>query len=117
MILIASVPKCTRGSGKLTCCKSNCNYIATALEMYASDNGGNYPRGLQQLTVGGYLKELPTCPAAREMTYFNYRVSRNPDHFSFGCVGNNHAKDYQRYPGPSNGFPRYDAELGLIDHP
>ena len=91
-------------------CKSNCKNIATALEMYASDNSGNYPRSLHRLTVGGYLKTIPTCPAASEATYTNYRVSRNPDTFSFACVGNNHA-------GPYDNYPRYDAEESVTDHP
>ena len=32
-----------RAQGQLTACKSNCKNLATALEMYASDNGGRYP--------------------------------------------------------------------------
>lgn len=31
-----------RNYGQLTACKSNCKNIATALEMYAGDNGGHY---------------------------------------------------------------------------
>ncbi len=103
--------------GSLSACKSNCKNIATALEMYASDNCGAYPRSLQQLTVGNYLTFVPTCPAAGELTYTNYRVSRNPDKFSFGCAGNHHARAYTGYAAPSQGFPRYHSEMGLIEHP
>lgn len=38
-----------RNYGQLTACKSNCKNIATALEMYAGDNGGHYPLRLQEL--------------------------------------------------------------------
>lgn len=115
-LILASSIRCHCG-GQLTACKSNCKNIATALEMYASDNHGHYPRKLQQLTVGNYLRQLPTCPTAREMTYTNYHVSQNPDGFRFACVGENHARAYTGYAAPSHGFPRYDAEFGLIDHP
>lgn len=114
--MLMSTLKCHCG-GQLTACKSNCKNIATALEMYSSDFGGRYPSRLQELTVGGYLKKLPTCPTAGEMTYINYHVSQNPDSFRFGCVGNYHEKAYTGYDSPSFGYPRYDAEIGLIDHP
>ena len=117
--LIVEPALCCRGhrQGQLTACKSNCKNIATALEMYASDNSGYYPRSLQQLTCGSYLKTVPTCPAACEITYINYRVTHNPDNFSFACVGNNHAKAYTGYARPCANYPRYAAEVGLIDHP
>ncbi|MBN9417975.1 MAG: hypothetical protein J0I12_21180 [Candidatus Eremiobacteraeota bacterium] len=103
--------------GQLTACKSNCKNIATALEMYSSDNAGAYPDNLQQLIPGNYLRLVPTCPAAGAMTYTNYRVSHNPESFSFACVGNNHAKSYTGFSTSSTNFPQYDAESGLIDHP
>ena len=101
----------------LTACKSNCKNIATALEMYASDNGGRYPATLQQLLPGNYLGKLPTCPEARRMNYTNYRSCQTPDSFSFTCVGNNHAKAYTGFTTSSANFPQYSAESGLLDHP
>lgn len=106
-----------RAQGQLTACKSNCKNIATALEMYASDNQGLYPRDLQQLCQGNYLKVIPTCPTARTMTYSDYRTSPGQGHFSFSCVGNNHAKAYAGFPGPCDNFPQYNDRGGLIDHP
>lgn len=103
--------------GQLTACKSNCKNVVTALEMYASDNQGQYPTELADLIPGNYLKCIPTCPAAGNVTFTDYCVGRNPPRFRFSCVGNNHAKAYTGFATHSDNFPQYDAEQGLIDHP
>ncbi|MBN9418121.1 MAG: hypothetical protein J0I12_21915 [Candidatus Eremiobacteraeota bacterium] len=101
-----------RGQGRLTACKSNEKNIATALEMYASDNAGKYPPDFQPLISGKYLRLIPTCPAASRQTYSeSYQVQTSPDSFSFYCSGHNHDT---LVPA---GFPQYNAETGLIDHP
>ncbi len=106
-----------RCGGGLTACKSNCKNIATALEMYSSDNGGQYPASLDELIPGNYLAKIPTCPAAGSVTYKDYQRTQTPDSFSFTCVGNNHAKAYNGFSTSSNNFPQYSAESGLLDHP
>jgi len=108
--------RCGHGSGQLTMCKSNCKNIATALEMYSSDNHGQYPATLEKLIPGNYLKVIPTCPAARRVTYVYHR-SNEPDSFRFACAGNNHARSYTGFSTSSNNYPRYSAEEGLNDHP
>ena len=107
----------THCGGSLTACKSNLKNMATALELYASDFGGRYPPRLEQLSKGSYLKQIPTCPAAGEMTYTNYHASQNPDDYHLACSGDNHAKAYTGYSAPSYGYPRYSADTGLLDHP
>jgi type IV pilus assembly protein PilA len=110
-----------RAQGQLTACKSNCKNIATALEMYSSDNGGRYPTTAsldQSLTAGNYLKLIPTCPAAGSNTYSaTYAVTQTPDAFSYNCAGNNHGKAYTGFNADSSNYPQYDAEQGLLDHP
>lgn len=110
-----------RAQGQLTACKSNCKNIATALEMYSSDNGGRYPSSGSfeaKLTSGNYLKLIPTCPAAGTNTYSAaFSSVQTPDSFSFYCSGNNHSKAYTGFSTTSSGFPQYSAESGLIDHP
>ena len=106
----------TSCGGQLTACKSNCKNIATALEMYSSDNGGRYPVTLAKLTGGNYLKVIPTCPAAAKVTYL-YHGSSEPDSFRFACSGNNHSKAYSGFSTSSNNYPRYNSEEGLVDHP
>ena len=107
---------CRLQQGPLTACKSNCKNIATALELYSSDNHGRYPATLAKLTEGNYLKLIPTCPGAGRVTYV-YHGSSQPDSFRFACAGNNHAKAYTGFSTSSNNFPRYSAENGLNDHP
>ena len=102
--------------GQLTACKSNCKNIATALEMYASDNKGRYRATLAKLTEGNYLMPMPTCPAAGKVTYL-YHCSSEPDSFRFACAGNNHAKAFSGFSTSSNNYPRYNSEEGLVDHP
>ena len=107
-----------RARGSMTSCKSNCKNTATALEMYATDNHGLYPRYLPDLVPGNYLKQIPTCPAAGNDTYSaSYQVSIDGKAFSFVCTGNNHAKSYAGFKRPSDNFPQYNSRDGLIDHP
>ncbi|MBT9583846.1 hypothetical protein IV102_10910 [bacterium] len=116
-LIVPSTIKCHCG-GPLRACKSNCKNIATALEMYASDNKGRYPRHLTRLIRGNYLRKIPTCPTAGRDTYSqSYRISVNPDSFSYYCTGNNHAKAYSGFRADSTNYPKYDAEQGIIDHP
>lgn len=102
--------------GSLTSCKSNCKNLAIGLEMYASDNGGYYPKSLSELVSGKYLKTIPTCPKAGTVTYTDY-VAEGKKSFSFSCVGNNHAAAYGGFSTSSNNYPKYNGEQGLLDHP
>lgn len=71
-------------------CKKNLNELSTALEMYSTDNTGEYPPELSRLTPN-YLKVLPLCPAARRFTY-DYQVATNPDAYTVSCRGGWHAR-------------------------
>ena len=102
----------------MTACKSNCKNIATALEMYASDNKGRYPQEPALLLRGNYLKVVPSCPAAGKDTYSEtYVVQSRPDDFTFYCKGENHRKAFSSYAGPKENFPQYNSVRGLVDHP
>lgn len=110
-----------RSQGYLVACKSNCKNIATSLELYAGDNLGHYPPAgnfQSSLTSGNYLRNIPNCPATGRDTYSASFVSNSaPDGFSFYCSGNNHPKAYIGFSSSSAGFPQYNAESGLLDHP
>ena len=116
LFLLVTVPGFLRAKdqGQFTHCKSNLKNLATALEMYSSDNGGRYPKRLEEVTPK-YLKELPTCPAGQS-AYSNYQSSQLPDAFSFSCVGNHHATVLKAYGVLSDNFPAYTSERGLIEH-
>lgn len=109
-----------RGAGRtLSGCKSNLKNLATALEMYATDNNGFYPKDWKAMTAGNYLKALPTCPEAKMMTYLDYQaINQGKLHaFSFSCVGDNHHERYAAFRGSSINYPRYNSDKGLGDHP
>ncbi len=99
-----------KSSGQLTACKSNLKNLATALEMYASDNQGQFPDRLEQLLPQQYLRTLPTCPSAGGMSYTDYHVSPRRKGFSVGCCGTAH---------PRNGLnhPRFESQRGLVERP
>ena len=103
-----------RAQGHVTACKSNLKNIGTALEMYATDNQGRYPSPLGKLTsgsMGGYLKQIPTCPAASSDTYTaSYKSTTNPDIFTVYCNGTNHSA----VELPAN-YPAFDSVSGLIE--
>ena len=103
--------------GPLTACKSNLKNMATALEMYAYDFRGEYPERLDQL-VPTYMKTLPTCPEAGEVTYTYRCVGRGKRaNFSMECSGSHHAKQYSAFEGSPLNYPRYHSARGLADHP
>jgi serine/threonine protein kinase len=90
-----------------SCC-ANLRNIATALEMYSTDNRGNYPSALSSLTPN-YLRSIPPCPAAGFDTYSSkYSASNQPDQFLLMCGGKHHS--------PANipdNFPQYSPFEGL----
>lgn len=113
-----------RTRGQLTACKSNLKNLATALEMYASDNQGRFPTQLDQLIPGNYLGQIPTCPSRSAFWTrglaaghdYTYEVTTQPEYFSMCCKGD-HANAYQGFAGDPHYYPRYDSKEGLFDHP
>lgn len=100
-----------RAQGQTTACKSNLKNIATACEMYSTDNKGLYPDSMSKLTPM-YLRFLPTCPSAEADTYSaTYEVATEPhDAYTFYCRGENH-----RAAGLPVDFPQYNSMQGLVD--
>lgn len=108
-----------RGTGFLFCV-SNLKNTGTALEMYATDNTGEFPQSLKSLTPN-YLKTIPTCPSAGADTYSGgYAASRSllsngkpVGAYTVVCSGANHTR---RGNVPPN-FPQYTSTQGLIENP
>lgn len=97
-----------RSQGQATACQSNLKNIGTALEMYSTDNKGHYPDSLGKLTPG-YLRMLPTCPAAGKDTYTkSYTSATEPDVFTVYCSGHHH-----RASGIPADHPSYSSTRGL----
>lgn len=99
-----------RYDGSLISCKSNLKNIGTALEMYAADNQGRYPRELGDLTPN-YLKIIPNCPKPQTNTYSkSYQRHAGPDAFTVFCSGHHHGNR-----GLSADYPQFSSNRGLID--
>ncbi len=116
LFFLMMLPKFSRAgaTGQLAGCESNIKCLATALDMYATDNMGVYPPSLDKITEsnpdGGYMKIIPICPASRLKCSYGYIVSTNPNNFTMWCKGvNTHWN-----AGGSDGYPQYTPGQGLI---
>lgn len=88
-------------------CYSNLKKIGTAMEHYSSDNQGRYPHNLGAITPA-YMLTIPTCPAARKITYL-YTRTEVPDCYTVWCNGNYHKSARE------GRTPEYDTEQGWND--
>lgn len=102
-----------RDPSPLTSCQQNMRNIGTALDMYASDNGGCYPPKMEMLTPD-YLQTIPACPSSRTNRGYidSYRVSKDFNAYTFYCQGDNHSA-----VGVDKNFPHYNSKEGLIYKP
>ncbi|MEQ8221016.1 MAG: serine/threonine-protein kinase [Candidatus Eremiobacterota bacterium] len=103
-----------RKYGQLSACESNLKNLATALEMYATDNKGDYPPALEYLThttgtMGSYMKTIPMCPSSRAKVSYSYIRATNPDNFTLWCS----QPDAHKYVNIENGWPQYTPGQGL----
>ncbi len=96
----------------MTSCKSNLKNVATALEMYSSDNEGRYPTSLGYLTPN-YLKSIPECLAAGKKDTYTASYEAGPTNFTIFCKGENHTR--VGYPRLTANFPQYTAWFGLVE--
>jgi len=102
-------------------CRANLKGLATALELYAADYPGEPGPPLSRL-VPGYLKNLPTCPAARSDTYS--QVEWAGTQFTLCCRGSHHAAlqvpsdrpAFSSASGDITGLPPSPAEKILARH-
>ncbi|MBI2265816.1 MAG: prepilin-type N-terminal cleavage/methylation domain-containing protein [Armatimonadetes bacterium] len=105
MILVPNFLK-ARAQGQYSACQSNAKNIATALEMYSTDNDGHYPvsgaTGTALLVSGNYIKTaMPKCPSAGTDTFSaQYKSASNPDTYSFYCTGSSHKQVLGNTDGP-----------------
>lgn len=91
-------------------CQDSLKNLATALEMYSTDNAGRYPSSLK-LLVPNYLRAIPHCKSTGTDTYSaSYSVAQRPDGFTCLCQGENHADI-----GLEPNFPQYSSFTGLIE--
>jgi len=83
IFLFLNFAGCRSGyQGPTAACESNLKNLATALEMYACDYGGDYPRDLSYID-GIYIKKIPLCPITGYE--YNYSASLAPDNYTIYC--------------------------------
>lgn len=86
-------------------CCNRMGEIATACEMYATDNAGRYPKSME-LLAPRYLKGgVPKCPLGGGA--YNFESKIMPDLYSLQCRGTH----YQR-AGFRPGYPYFAADGG-----
>lgn len=102
-----------RAKGQLTSCCAGLKSIATALEVYGSENGGHFPASLATLTPN-FLKTLPTCPSVHSDTYSaSFLSGSNPDGYTIVCGTLGHV---QCGVSVAN-YPQYTSIRGLVEQP
>lgn len=120
LVLVAVMSACIqqrrtrKASDDLNACKANLRNIATACEIYSTDNCGRYPHSLDQL-VPQYLTTPPQCPASCGQDYnyqfnsgpvaktsYGYVYSTRPDDFTLNCQAR-----YHPTAPPEPNFPNY----------
>ena len=103
----SSPPADGKSRVQLASCKSNLRNMATALEMYSTDNAGRYPKSIGLLTPN-YLKAIPQCAAAQKDTYSAcYQMAAGPDAYTLACQGHHHPQEKR------DDFPRYSSYSGI----
>ena len=108
----------SRDAAKLSNCKYNLRSLATAMESYATDNYGMYPKELPILTkVDGqgqaYIHAIPTCPVAGSAQPYisGYEVVAAPKNaYTIYCRGH-----YHQIMGVDADYPKYSGTRGLIE--
>jgi hypothetical protein len=106
LMAVTAVPLLAQHYRHYSSCRANLQNIATALEMYATDNGGEYPPLLTYLTPS-YLSYIPICPNAEIDTY-SCSYKQGKKEFYVCCLGNNH-------PELLENMPAYSSKQRLIE--
>ena len=82
-------------------CELNLHKLHSALDAYATDNGGRYPQSLEKI-YPRYLASKPQCRTAESYSYGDgYSVSAKGDAFTVCCKGVSHMNS-----GLERDFPR-----------
>ncbi len=100
-------------------CEDNLKNLATALEMYATDNDGLYPDGFYKLldiskNKKPYISKIPDCLRSRKiydkkhLTSYEYTVSEDFKNFTAWCI------QFHQDVGTASGYPQYNPYKGLI---
>jgi prepilin-type N-terminal cleavage/methylation domain-containing protein len=97
-----------RSMAQFTSCESNLKNLATAAELYSTENQSRYPTAIAKL-VPQYIVSLPICPSC--MQGYSYSFTTVPDAYTLWCgTAQAHAM-----AGKPDGFPQYYSSHGGAD--
>lgn len=96
-----------RAQSQLSACAGNLKNIATALELYATDNSGGYPAATGSL-ITTYIRTMPSCPTNNTYQYTQAAAPNANFTISHNVAGGAHAQ--AGVTGVT--FPIYDGAAG-----
>lgn len=124
VILIPNFAR-ARAQAQSAACIANLKTIATALELYYTDNQ-TYPAAAKQLldaqytsqTLKGYLNQVPEDPAAGPGKYYMFTAQNNgstaPASYQIWCPGSHDPATLQNVaPGTQNTTLEYTSANGV----
>jgi hypothetical protein len=94
------------GPTPLADCQSNLKNLSTALEMYAADHQGQYPKEIKSLLSGHYLHHSLTCPLTGKPSYL-LRARKNG--YQLLCSGNHRLKAQLSYDSDQGFSPQVSS--------
>ena len=118
----------SRDKAKLEACKTSLRHITIAMALYANDNRGHYYPPNDGVTYdwinsscylfnGGYLKNVPVCPAAAGTVTYNYVINEAPTVPEAYFYCNSYwAGSQSSHPGLQQHRPRYYPDRGFYEN-
>jgi prepilin-type N-terminal cleavage/methylation domain-containing protein len=80
-----------RSQGRLTACETNLRNLASALEVYSTENDKRFP-ALLDVLVPHYIQSIPSCPSAGNSKCYTdgFECTLNPADYTISCRGGFH---------------------------
>ena len=109
MILLPNYVR-ARSRGRLSACETNLRNMASALEVYSTDNARQFPSRLEELSPT-FVQSIPTCPSAGSSAAYldGFTSARNPAAYTLSCTGGWHVD-----LGLGENSPSFHYGTGLV---
>lgn len=109
MLILPSYVR-ARSRGRLSACETNLRNVASALEVYSTENGKHFPTALTDLAPT-YIQSVPTCPSAGNGTAYiqGFTSKTNPSAYTLSCKG-----AWHRDLGLPEDAPAFHYGTGLV---
>lgn len=96
-------------------CGKNLKTMAAAMDAYAAEHNGAFPKTLDELVSSGKLQALPTCPSAGSVTYKLLQDAKKHS-FTIFCGGLYHRDvlDKKAPDREAEDLPNYNSLSGDV---